>query len=127
MSGYDPRPSAHADPKRQPAQTLPPFALADLVGSARIQLVDLGIQCLKRALPLRLRHPGAMHRARELSGGSGCAAPALARRALLASLDERQRRAILARTMADAAAGPLELQTLTDLAPLLGNPAVSPK
>jgi hypothetical protein len=67
-----------------------------------------------------------MHRARELSGGSGCAAPALARRALLASLDERQRRAILARTMADAAAGsfPLVSSNRTTFKAALEHPGV---
>lgn len=59
-ASYDPRPDPNLAPKDQPPKTPPPFTVGDVIGSARIQLADLGIKYMERALELRPKYHEAM-------------------------------------------------------------------
>jgi tetratricopeptide (TPR) repeat protein len=51
---------ASFDPRADPKQPPPPFGDGDIVGVARIQLADLGIRYLERALAIRPNYRDAM-------------------------------------------------------------------
>jgi tetratricopeptide (TPR) repeat protein len=59
---YDPRPDPNADPKKKNVEPKvpPPFSLGDILGANRVELAELGIKFLDRAIAIRPTYREAM-------------------------------------------------------------------